>query len=193
MQWRKQRAIQVLTIIGLLPVLLYLASWGLYLLQIPPGWKLFVNWKTHRYIFAHPPEWVVSDCGDAAVVAAKTSVEHCYLPIEAPEMYLDNLYFQVFPPGGLKGSVYTGIDVPQKLENWTSVTWIDNEDRLIIGSPHRRYWGVSIPIGSVAQLSNATNSKDIEIISSKWFEIGFISDPAHEEVMEKVVRTFHFF
>ena len=176
-------------------------------IRVPRTWKVYTNLQ-HHYSFAHPKDWIVSDCGNGEVVIAKNPIEKCYFPLNASEAYLDSIYFQVFSPGNFSGSVYTGFNVPNKLKNWTSVSWVIDEERALIKLPknsqYMRIWGVTIPVEPIATASytlytgwkpmpNNVYEERAIAYPEHWFSIGFISRPAYMEELKRVLRSVRFF
>lgn len=199
---------KMLSVLSFLCTLLFatITIYWFSFIRMPRGWIGYTN-SQHRYSFTYPKKWIISDCGNGEIVVAKKPVERCYFPLDAPEEYLNNLYFQVFLPGHFSGSVHTGLDVPERLKKWNSVSWVLKEEFTMIGLPKNnqyiRIWANSVPVRPIATSSyslysgwkptpNDVYEKQAIAYPHNWFSLGFISRPSYSEELERVLRSVRF-
>lgn len=179
-----------------------------HFIRLPWDWIIYTN-RQGRYSFAHPKEWIVSECGNGEVVVGNQSFKRCYYPLEAPQTYLDSLYFQVFLPGrSVVAGMWSDKNAPQRLKGWTLVSWYWKVDDFTGRAGYVRYWGKSVPINPEASTSALTESEivlqtvDTPItirrqepfpFPNERFKVGFISTPTHEKTMEKILQSVKHF
>lgn len=133
MDFRKTKWVKVLLFTLLLFVALFFLRWR-FISYISLGWNKYSNKTTrYQYSFSYPKDWAVSECGNGEVVVAKKPITRCYRPLDAPEEYLDNVYFQVFLPENHYG-IYDEIEkmsIPERLKDWSTLFFYWDEEKAL--------------------------------------------------------------
>lgn len=164
-----------------------------WLSPVPPDWTTYTNLKGLHYSFAHPKDWIVSECGNGEVVVTKKPIEECIEPLDATKGYLENIYFQVFLPQNnmlIREQDFDKINIPSHLANWKMKFWEEN-DYKILGNYHR----VSSDNMPYKQSRTISNDVDLEKItySMSWFSVGFVSDTTQNITFKKVLQSIRLY
>lgn len=173
---------------GFLGGLLYVI-YAYWLSPVPLNWTTYTNLKVRKYSFAHPKDWIVSECGNGEVVVSSKPIEKCIEPLAATEEYLQDVYFQVFLPKNnmvIRRQDFNKINAPSYLKDWETVVWEEQDIQVL--SKYRRAWTDAIPYKQLETISSDVDWRAITYPMS-WFSIGFISKTSEQKTIEKVLRS----
>ncbi len=202
-EWKSATSITLILLIGPFLLALVVSYWW-QRVRLPGGWRIYTNVYGQRYSFAHPKDWIVSECGNGEVVVARRQLDRCYYPLEAPEEYLNDVYFQVFLPNHFIASVHTGLAIPERLQAWNSVSWVLKEEFAMIGLFKNwqfiHIWGTSIPVKPIATTSyslyagwrpmpNRGNDALAIAYPDNSFTVGFIPRSSYMRNLKKVIQS----